>query len=45
MEGSPMCLPGQQPAEPATVAEAAAMAQVSLAFLATADTASLTTAE
>ncbi|HEY7011768.1 MAG TPA: DUF222 domain-containing protein, partial [Streptosporangiaceae bacterium] len=40
-----MCLPGQQLAEPATVAEAAAMAQASLAFLATADTASLTTAE
>jgi hypothetical protein len=40
-----MCLPGQRPAEPETVADAAAMAEASLAFLATADTASLTTAE
>jgi Domain of unknown function (DUF222)/HNH endonuclease len=40
-----MCLPGQQPAEPESVADAAAMAQAGLAFLATADTASLTTAE
>ncbi len=39
-----MCQPGQQPV-PATVADATAMAQASLAFLATADTASLTTAE
>jgi len=40
-----MCLPGQRPAEPETVADAAAMAEAGLAFLATADTASLTTAE
>jgi hypothetical protein len=40
-----MCLPGQRPAEPATVADAAAMAEAGLAFLATADSASLTTAE
>src|SRR5262249_17500595 len=40
-----MCLPGQRPAEPATVADAAAMAEAGLAFLASADTASLTTAE
>jgi hypothetical protein len=39
-----MCSPGQTP-EPATVADAAAMARVGLAFLASADTASLTTAE
>ena len=39
-----MCLPGQQPA-PATVADAAAMAEASLAFLASADTGSLTTVE
>jgi Domain of unknown function (DUF222) len=40
-----MCQAGQQPAEPATVADAAAMARAGLAFLAAADTASLTTAE
>ena len=40
-----MCLPGQRPAEPETVADAAAMAEAGLAFLAAADTASLTTAE
>src|SRR6266704_3554437 len=39
-----MCSPGQPP-EPATVADAAAMAEAGLAFLAAADTASLTTAE
>jgi hypothetical protein len=39
-----MCSPGQTP-EPATVADAAAMARAGLAFLASADTASLTTAE
>jgi len=39
-----MCLPGQPP-EPATVADAAAMAEAGLAYLAAADTASLTTAE
>ena len=39
-----MCLPGQIP-EPATVADATAMARAGLAFLASADTASLTTVE
>ena len=40
-----MCLPGQPPAVPATAADAAAMAEAGLACLASADTASLTTAE
>ncbi len=39
-----MCSPGQPP-EPATAADAAAMAEAGLAYLAAADTASLTTAE
>ncbi len=39
-----MCSPGQPPV-PATVADAAAMAEAGLAYLAAADTASLTTAE
>ena len=37
-----MCLPGQMPAEPATAADAVAMAQAGLSWLAAADTASLT---
>src|SRR5215472_16481472 len=40
-----MCVPGQLPAAPATAADAAAMAQAALAWLAAADVASLTTAE
>ena len=40
-----MCLPGQCPAEPATATDAAAMARAGLAFLATADVTSLTSAE
>ena len=40
-----MCLPGQQPPVPATAADAAAMAQAGLSWLATADPASLTPAE
>src|SRR5215472_9661116 len=40
-----MCVPGQLPAAPATAADAAAMARAALAWLATADIASLTTAE
>jgi len=39
-----MCLPGQPPAAPATAADAVAMAQASLAFLAKADIASLPSA-
>src|SRR6266702_4160506 len=39
-----MCIPGQLPV-PATAADAAAMAEAGLAYLAAADTASLTTAE
>jgi len=40
-----MCLAGQPPAAPATAAQAMAMAQAGLGWLAEADTASLTTAE
>src|SRR5215472_18746238 len=40
-----MCLPGQAPPVPANAAEAAAMAQAALGWLAAADPASLTTAE
>jgi hypothetical protein len=40
-----MCLPGQPPPAPATAADAAAMAQAALGWLAAADAASLTTAE
>src|ERR1700730_13387326 len=40
-----MCLPGQPPAPPATAAEAMAMAQAALGWLAGADAASLTTGE
>ena len=40
-----MCLPGQAPPVPATAADAAAMAQAALGWLASADPASLTTAE
>ena len=40
-----MCLPGQPPAQPATAAEAAAMARAGLGWLAAADAASLTAAE
>jgi len=40
-----MCLPGQPSTVPATAAEAAAMAQAALGWLAKADVASLTTAE
>ena len=40
-----MCLAGQPPATPATAADAAAMARAALGWLATADVASLTTAE
>ena len=40
-----MCLPGQAPPVPATAADAAAMAQAALSWLAAADPASLTPAE
>jgi 5-methylcytosine-specific restriction endonuclease McrA len=40
-----MCLTGQPPAEPATAADAVAMARAGLSWLAAADTAALTTAE
>src|SRR5258707_11935911 len=40
-----MCLAGQPPAPPATAAEAMAMAQAALGWLAGADAASLTSAE
>ena len=40
-----MCLPGQAPPGPATAADAAAMAQAALGWLAAADAASLTAAE
>ena len=40
-----MCFAGQSPAEPASAADAVAMARAGLSWLATADTASLTTAE
>src|SRR6516162_10928103 len=40
-----MCLPGQRPPVPATAADAAAMAQAGLSWLAGADAASLTPAE
>ncbi len=40
-----MCLAGQTPAPPATAADAVAMAQAALGWLAAADAASLTTAE
>ncbi|HEY7144143.1 MAG TPA: DUF222 domain-containing protein [Streptosporangiaceae bacterium] len=40
-----MCLTGQSPAEPASAADAVALARAGLSWLAAADTASLTTAE
>src|SRR5258708_38752500 len=40
-----MCFPGQPPPAPATAADAAAMAQAALGWLAAADVASLTTGE